>query len=95
MGFTNSAAIPKFFGGDTENQKNGPTWIWSPGLQSGATGNAGSIDGGASLAAEVLDEPAFTFTQNPAMAPRHFGMAQDQINLRRSAQDDIFAGQCL
>lgn len=63
--------------------------------QSGPTRNAASIDSRASLAAEVFDEPTLAFSQNPAMASRHFRMTQYQINLRRSAHDDIFAGKYL
>ena len=95
MGFTNSAAPGRFFRADAERQRDRTYLDLVAGLQSGPTGNAVSIDGGASLAAEVLDEPALAFAQNPAMAPRHFGMAQDQIDLRRSAHDDIFTGKYL
>jgi hypothetical protein len=63
--------------------------------QNGPTRNAASVDGGASLAAEVFHEPTLAFSQDPAMAARHFGMTQYQINLRRSAHNDIFAGKCL
>ena len=82
-----------FFGAHAKDHNDRPDLDLVPGLKSDPTRNTVSIDCGPALTAKILNEPGFVFEQNPAMTPRHFGMASDQVNLRSAANDDIFAAQ--
>ena len=80
---------------DAEGQSDWPDLDLVPGLERGPTGNTVPVDRSATLAAKVLNEPGFILEQNPAMPPRYFWMAQDQVDLRGAANHDIFTAQQL